>query len=181
MNKDDSLQKLNKYLLSIDFGYVTTLNYEINNHIISFTKFKNYLSIKVSSQYLSYVMDDDIYSTNFGFFNLSYKKEDNLSKMLYEKIQSFEFNKYFCSYFYSENELELLKIETELFPDFFKNERKCSVCFEFTKNKTSCGHSLCHICWEEIIKRKNYKCPECRNCIRFTNTNCFDDNCDGHN
>lgn len=41
----------------------------------------------------------------------------------------------------------------------------CIVCFEDTKNKTSCNHPLCNDCKEKIITKK---CPYCRQDLEYS-------------
>jgi hypothetical protein len=41
---------------------------------------------------------------------------------------------------------------------------ECSVCYDETRKKTKCGHSLCYDCWRGIMRTNlgNMKCPMCR-------------------
>jgi len=42
--------------------------------------------------------------------------------------------------------------------------RECCVCYDETRKKTKCGHSLCYECWNGIMRTNlgNMKCPMCR-------------------
>ena len=91
-------------------------------------------------------------------------------------MKGLKFNKYFGRYDTCKEDIELLEIEMELFQEYFKY-KICSVCLEHTETKTNCGHILCYLCWNEIIRRNDYRCPECRECIRMRNSICFYDEC----
>jgi len=54
-----------------------------------------------------------------------------------------------------------LQIETCVLP--YKDNEKCSVCFENTTDTTVCGHSICFQCREKCILNKQLNCPICRN------------------
>jgi hypothetical protein len=185
---DENIEKFNKYILSknnnetIYLHYKTQDNFSIklekckckNSHSDIFTES---ISIYINSNNLeSYDEDSDSFDTIGLYFKRIYyhSEKDNIGKILYEKIKSLQFDKYYGSY--NNDGRELLDIEIELFPEHFK-DKICSVCYDVTSSQTVCGHTLCYLCWENILDKGNSLCPLCRECIRFINHVCFLDEC----
>jgi len=183
MNK--TIEKFNKFLLSKKDGYEFIMNYEINDNRIIVRKYsgnRNFIFIKIESKYIEEEDDNhDIDNVHYEIIHAHYEKEkeNTLGKLVYDTLKALKFNKYFGTYDTSADDIELLEIEMELFPEHFKY-KICSVCLEHTSIKTNCGHYLCYVCWTEILRRNDYRCPECRACIRVKNTECFYENCKCH-
>jgi hypothetical protein len=183
MNK--AIEKFNKFLLTKKDCYEFIMNYEINDNRIIIRKFtgtRNFIFIKIESKYIE--EDDgnnDIENVNHGIIHVHFEKEkeNTLGKLVYDTLKGLKFNKYFGTYDVNLEDVELLDIEMELFPEYFKY-KICSVCLEHTSTKTNCGHYLCYSCWNEILKRNEYRCPECRECIRVKNSICFYEECKCH-
>ena len=178
MNK--SIENFNKFLLNKKDGYEFTMNYEVNDNRIILKKILgnvNFILLKIDSKYIEEEdYANDIDSVNHALIKIVYEKEDNLGKLVYDALKGLKFNKYFGRYDTCKEDIELLEIEMELFQEYFKY-KICSVCLEHTETKTNCGHILCYLCWNEIIRRNDYRCPECRECIRMRNSICFYDEC----
>lgn len=53
------------------------------------------------------------------------------------------------------------------------NAINCPICLmETNKNKIlKCKHGLCKLCYKELKKQKDYKCPICRKKYKTTNIN----------
>jgi hypothetical protein len=56
---------------------------------------------------------------------------------------------------------EELKLEDCILP--YREEERCSVCFENTTDTTVCDHYICFNCREKCILKKQLNCPICRN------------------
>lgn len=54
-----------------------------------------------------------------------------------------------------------LKLEDCILP--YREDEKCSVCFENTTDTTICDHYICFNCREKCILKKQLNCPICRN------------------
>jgi hypothetical protein len=93
------------------------------------------------------VYSDSISLLSEGIENICTKYVDTINELKVDKIQS-------C--------LTSEKIANcKIFNDNVKLRfDSCSVCLEDTNKKTSCGHSLCIVCWSKIIG--DIKCPICR-------------------
>jgi len=93
------------------------------------------------------VYSDSISLLSEGIENICTKYVDTINELKVDKIQS-------C--------LTSEKIANcKIFNDNVKLRfDSCSVCLEDTNKKTSCGHSLCILCWSRIIG--DLRCPICR-------------------
>ena len=60
----------------------------------------------------------------------------------------------------------------------FENLFQCPICLEFYDDKNNklpmilnCGHTICKMCLEPILKKEKKKCPNCNEEIKFNNIN----------
>lgn len=87
---------------------------------------------------------------------------DNLDNIFYDK--------FYDKFVDRTDEVEMKKYRLErLKLKVFKHKRQnketiCSVCHEETRNQTVCGHHLCGLCWENLVKPT---CPICRQCCDY--------------
>jgi hypothetical protein len=190
MEKDIIITRFNEFIILMDYDTSVNFNYKTSEGFNINMKKNRYkicganedkedcVTLKIETNLIeSYdEYSGDIDNITIYYQNFFYKpKKDNIGQIIYDNIEKLKFDKYFCSY-NSTLRSKLLDIEINMFPEFFK-DRICSVCYELTEAKTNCEHLLCYLCWETILKKGNSKCPQCRECIRFINTECFMDDC----
>jgi hypothetical protein len=142
------------------------------------------IDFKIESDKLFKKWDDGEYrKKNYYFEHFGFIHEDEFDKDTHI-LHILIIIKYLLSnlqYCYGSNRLTLTTNDNlELFTSVFENPNiemccdKCCVCLTTTTNKTSCNHSLCFICWEQIKIQTHedededdeIPCPICRKDIQ---------------
>lgn len=186
---EEIIERFNNYILSKKNNETIYLHYKTSDNFsirlekckcktnIHTDNYKESITIYINSNMIeSYDSDAESFDTiGLYFKRIMYDStRDNIGKIIYDKIKNLNFDKYYGSY--NNDGRELLNIEIDLFPEYFK-DKICSVCYDFTSSQTNCGHTLCYLCWENILNKGNFLCPICRECIKFVNHECFLDDC----
>jgi hypothetical protein len=140
------IQKIN----DIDVS-VTAYNYEIMQQ-------KHY-AIKVESDQCVWG-DENQYNNHFTLYSLH---DTDLKKLIEDFIKvlpDLKFNKFRGEFYIGEVNNDDLEI-AELFEcmNVTVYHDKCACCFDKTKTKTKCKHTVCLQCWDKI---KTNVCPICR-------------------
>jgi hypothetical protein len=131
------------------------------NHV-----YKIHMEIKLKTKCTGYGKKSQVpLSVELGIYKsntlpLSFFKE--FEKDMFEKLKKLTFDNERGVFMLPENE-EYFK----MYFDFsISPKEECSVCYEETFSKTSCGHSLCSICLLAIDKKAecvhSFLCPICR-------------------
>ena len=155
----------------LKFGYFTSERYG-SDHTLIETKKYYWVALKVFSSHLN--MGEKY---NYSSYQMYYDKkilEDQYVPFVHTDIMKCIIKaKYLLSnlkYCYFENQLTLKPSHILLLSSIFENPNielnceECSICRITTTNKTSCNHSLCFICWEQIKENEDeiIPCPLCR-------------------
>lgn len=155
----------------IKFGYYSCERYG-SNHTHIETKKYHLVALKVISNHLN-MGEKYNYQTNKMYYDTKLI-EDKSSQITHNDLMiSIIKAKYILSnlkYCYFENVLTLKPSKILSIASIFENPNvklnceDCAVCHNSTTNKTSCSHSLCFICWEQIKENEEevIPCPLCR-------------------
>jgi hypothetical protein len=128
-----------------------------------------------------YLMDAGYNSYNYRFYFNDSKFNKNAKRayelFVFEKeemwdmcdffitIKDFKYNKIESRFERFDIEKEKIKNEfNETITELFNSFEKCSVCLDIIGDdeKVGCGHGVCKKCCQEMLKRKNKRCPICR-------------------
>jgi hypothetical protein len=152
MNKDDSYEFKTK-IDEIDLQII--IMYEVIKLTMDKKEVYGYKLI-VSSNYIDYIPSYHEYK----FITQSYEDIPELYKAI-ETLKDMKWCK-ISGAFTSDEIMNKNREFRNVMSDLFELN-KCSVCLDHCEELLNCDHILCMKCRSHMLKKKNKKCPICRN------------------
>jgi hypothetical protein len=178
VNQNAFSYKLNKYIGD------TLDNIKVNiDFIVAMSNSKNHIRIEID---LKNVNNFNCYSKKTVFTEILIEKDNKIKEKFtfYDYVYAFnKLNKLLRKLKFDNRRGKFIKNETSylLLSKLSNNKNlsttkyeECCVCFETTKIKTGCNHTLCYKCWNNIkskwdidLKYEYKNCPLCRKDIEI--------------